>query len=410
MGADKCAKTCDLSKGIVVDDANNTVTFHLSSPDPQFLVQLALPFAYVVPASSPDKDSGTTALPGTGPYTISDYTPEQKMVFTRNKYFHEWSKLAQPAGNPDTMLIKIGTPVEAATTEIEHGQADWMYDSPPSDRLGEVANTYPDQLHVNPTQQLYYMSLDVRTPPFNNLQVRQALNYATDRAAVIKLWGGPGVAQPVCQMLPPNFPSYKPYCPYTKNPDVKWSAPDVAKAKQLIDASGTKGQSVSVIVNNDSTSKQIGEYFVSLLDSLGYKGKLKALAASIEYSVAQNSSQNPQMTLSYWYPDYPDPADFFNIVYGCAGFHPNSNASPNLSEFCNQDVQTKTEAALKQEETNFDAAAPLWTAIDKQVTDLAPQISLFVPKNLVFVSKRVGNVQYSDSVVGQFMMDQATVN
>ena len=201
----------------------------------------------------------------------------------------------------------------------------------------------------------------------------------------------------------------EPYCPYTKNPDATWSAPDVAKAKQLIADSGTKGQSVSVIINNDAPARNRRVLRVAA-DSLGYKGKLKALAASIEYSVAQNSSQNPQMTLSYWYPDYPDPADFFNIVYGCAGFHPNSNASPNLSEFCDQDVQTKTEAALKQEETNFDAAAPLWTAIDKQVTDLAPQISLFVPKNLVFVSKRVGNVQYSDSVVGQFMMDQATVN
>ena len=88
----------------------------------------------------PDKDSGTTALPGTGPYTISSYTPEQQMVFTRNTYFHQWSKLAQPAGNPDKILIKIGAPVEAAVTEMEHGQADWMNDSPPSDRLGEVAN------------------------------------------------------------------------------------------------------------------------------------------------------------------------------------------------------------------------------------------------------------------------------
>jgi peptide/nickel transport system substrate-binding protein len=410
VGADKCGKTCDLSKGVVADNANNTVTFHLSSPDPQLLVQLALPFAYVVPANSPDKDSGVHALPGTGPYTISSYTPTQQMVFTRNPYFHQWSKLAQPAGNPDKILVKIGTPLEEAVTEVEHDQADWMEDSPPSDRLNEIATQYTSQLHVNPTQQLFYMSLDVRTPPFNNLKVRQAVNYATDRGAVIKLWGGPGVALPVCQMLPPNFPSYKPYCPYTKNPGTTWTAPDVAKAKQLIAQSGTKGQTVSVIVNNDTTSKEIGQYFVSLLDSLGYKARLKPFAASVEYSVAQNSSQNPQMTLSYWYPDYPDPADFFDIVYGCNGFHPNSNASPNLSEFCDAAVQKKTEQALTAEDTSFAAAAPLWTAIDKRVTDLAPQISLFVPKNLVFVSKRVGNVEYANSVTGQFMVDQATVN
>ncbi len=49
VGGDACAKTpktCDLSKGIVTDDAAGTVTFHLVSPDPDFLQKLALPFGY----------------------------------------------------------------------------------------------------------------------------------------------------------------------------------------------------------------------------------------------------------------------------------------------------------------------------------------------------------------------------
>ena len=83
---------------------------------------------------------------------------------------------------------------------------------------------------------------NVNEPPFNNLKARQGVNYATDRAALVKIAGGPKLAVPTCQVLPPNFPGYEPYCPYTKNPGSgKWTAPDLAKAKQLIDASGTKG-------------------------------------------------------------------------------------------------------------------------------------------------------------------------
>ena len=53
VGGSACAlqpKTCNLSEGIVTDDASGTVTFHLTAPDPEFLFKLALPFADALPA------------------------------------------------------------------------------------------------------------------------------------------------------------------------------------------------------------------------------------------------------------------------------------------------------------------------------------------------------------------------
>jgi peptide/nickel transport system substrate-binding protein len=340
---------------------------------------------------------------------ISDYKPNQQIVFVRNPHFQQWSALAQPSGYPDRIVLKIGVPLEEETTEVERGQANWMYGSPPADRLSEVTSKYPSQLHVYPSVTVYYMSLDNRTPPFNNLKARQAINYATDRAAVIKLWGGPGTAQPTCQILPPNFPAYQPYCPYTANPGQTWSAPDMAKARQLVAQSGTHGDSIGVITATDSTSESIGTYFVSLLDQLGYKAHLRALASAVEYSIQQNSSQNPQMSFSYWDPDYPDPADFFNLEVGCSGFHPNSNSSPNLSEFCKTGIQHQVQHALTAEESGPNAANSVWSQLDRQVTDQAAQLSLFVPKTLIFVSKKVGHVEYSDSSDGGFIIDQAWV-
>src|SRR5215831_20408627 len=120
-----------------------------------------------------------------------------------------------------------------------------MFDLPPADRLNEMSTKYANQVYVNPLTAVLYFAMNVRIPPFNNLKARQAVNYATDRNALVKIYGGPKLAAPTCQVLPPGFPGYKPYCPYTKNPGRTWSAPDLAKAKRLVKESGTAGQTVS---------------------------------------------------------------------------------------------------------------------------------------------------------------------
>jgi peptide/nickel transport system substrate-binding protein len=412
VGGDACAKKpkqCDLSKGVVADDAAGTVTFHLTATDPDFLQKLAIPFAYVVPKGTPNKDIGTKPLPATGPYKIDSYVPDQQILFVRNPHFKEWSREAQPDGYPDRIVMKLGLSVSDAVTQIENGQADWSYDAPPADRLGEIGDKYKGQFHINPVPQMYHMAINTRVAPFDKLEVRQALNFATDRNAVLQLWGGKSLGRITCQVLPPDFPGYSPYCPYTKDPDKQWSAPDMAKAQQLVDASGTKGQKVTIIATPDETSKAIDLYFVSLLRKLGYDAGLKTLNSSVQYSYVQDSRNKAQLSFSYWYPDYTSASNFMTTVVGCDGFHPASTSSPNLSEFCDKGIQAQTEQALKLAQTDQDAANKLWAEVDKATTDQAPLVSLFVANRLDFVSKRLGNFQFNPSVTGNFMIDQAWV-
>ena len=412
VGGDACAKKpkrCDLSEGVVADDAAGTVIFHLKEPDPDFLQKLAIPFAYVVPAGTPNKDIGTKPLPATGPYMIERYTPDQQMVFVRNPQFKEWSREAQPDGYPDKIVMKIGLSISDAVTQIQRGQADWSYDAPPADRLGEIGEKYKDQFHINQVPQNYHMAINTRVAPFDKLEVRQALNFATDRNAVVQLWGGASLGRISCQVLPFGFPGHKPYCPYTKNPGEKWSAPDMAKAQQLVDQSGTKGQKVTVISTPDETSKAINLYFVSLLNKLGYKAGLKTLNSSVQYSYVQDSRNKAQLSFSYWYPDYTSASNFMTTVVGCDGFRPASTSSPNLSEFCDKGIQAKTEQALKLAQTDQDAANELWAEVDRETTDQAPLVTLFIANRLDFVSKRLGNFQFNPSVTGNFMINQAWV-
>ena len=412
IGAATCTKTpasCDLSKGVLADDAARTVTIQLTAPDPDFLQKLALPFVYVVPKGTPNVDTGTKPLPATGPYMISKYEPNRSLEFVRNPNFKQWSALAQPDGYPDAISMKIGVSDEDAVTQVENNQADWAYDPPPADRLNEIATKFPNQIHISSAPITYFMAMNTRVAPFDNADVRRAVNFATDRAAVVQLFGGPKLAVPTCQILPPDFPGYQPNCPYTADPGQKWSAPDLARAKQLVDASGTKGQKIVIVGSADDTTKAVSLYFVSLLNQLGYQASLKTLASSVEYSYVQDSRNKVQMTYSYWSPDYNSASNFLNISVGCSGFNAGSTASPNLSGFCDPKIQASTEAALAQQQTDPKKANQLWAQIDQAVTAQAPQVSLFNSNRLDFVSTAVGNYQFSPAVTGYFLIDQAWV-
>ncbi|RWQ24676.1 ABC transporter substrate-binding protein [Mesorhizobium sp.] len=398
VGADSCLKTpatCTLDGGLSVDDAAGTITFNLVQPDAEFLQKIAIPHAAILPAGAPLKDAGTDPIPGTGPYMIASYDPNKLMKMVRNPHFKEWSKEAQPAGYPDEIDYEFGLTDEAAVTAVENGQADWMFDPPPADRLGELGTKYAKQVTVHPLMAMWYAPMNNNLAPFNDIRVRQAVNFAIDRAAIIKLFGGSNLAQPACQILPPGFPSFAPYCPFTANPGEKWSAPDMDKAKQLVAESGTAGQEVTIITEDSSVSKSIGVYLQDVLNQLGYKTSVKPISQNIQFTYIQNTNNKVQISVSQWFQDYPAPSDFLEVLFSCASFTPGSDASVNISGFYDKSI----DALMAEAETATIAdpakGATLWTAIDKGVTDKAPVAVLFTPKRVDVVSSRLKNFTFS---------------
>jgi len=213
VGASACStKGCSLSKGVVANDSAYTLTINLTAPDPEIMDQLTLPFAYAVPASTSLKLTGNNVPPGTGPYMWKSYNPNTEAVLVRNPYFKVWNAEAQPAGYPNEIIEKYGLQVSDEVTEVENNEANEVFDGDqiPSDQLTQLNSAkYAGQVHVNTLTADWYFALNTRTAPFNNLQARQAINYAANRTAYVKIAGGPSLAVPACQILPPNFPSYK---------------------------------------------------------------------------------------------------------------------------------------------------------------------------------------------------------
>jgi len=398
IGADKClaeAKSCTLEGGVVGDEAAGTITINLAAPDAEFMDKLALPHATVLPADAPAEDAGSNPIPGTGAYYVQAYDPNKGMTMARNPHFKVWSEDAQPDGYPDVIQYDFGLTDEAEVNAVMNGEADWMFDQPPTDRLGEIGSKYKDQVFLNTLTAWWYAPLNTRIAPFDNLKARQAVNFAIDRKALVNLFGGPVLASPVCQVLPPGFPGHVDYCPYTKDPGAKWSAPDMEKAKQLVEESGTKGQKVTVIVEDTAVSKSIGVYLQSVLKEIGYDSEVKPISPNIQFTYIQNTNNKVQISVSQWYQDYPAASDFLYILFGCESFKEGSDSSINISGFCDQAINKKMKDALALGVTDQDGANKMWAEVDKEVTDAAPMAAMFTPKHVDFVSKRLGNFQFN---------------
>ena len=216
--------------GIITDDAARTIEIQLDHPEGDILYILALEFAHFVPAGTPASDQSTHPIPSTGPYMLQSYTPNRSFTLVRNPNYNNQIP-TMPSGAPDKVVGTIITDPVASYQQVVSGKADYDYNQVPNDRLPEAQSKYKDQLRIYTNANTWYYFLNNRIPPFNNIKARQAVNYAIDRQAIVS---GPfgGLGRPTQNFLPPGYPQYKKITDYTF---------DLAKAKQLVQQSGTAG-------------------------------------------------------------------------------------------------------------------------------------------------------------------------
>jgi peptide/nickel transport system substrate-binding protein len=292
--------------GIVANDKTGTIAFHLVKPDGAFLDDMAIPFAFAVPAGMPYKDISTDPQwrVATGPYMISTYTPKQKIVLVRNPNFHQWTA-ASPNGHVNEVDINIGTTPEQAVNETIDGQLDWYMEAVPPDRFTALRQQYPKQTFLFPRNNVTYFSMNTRKPPFDKLAVRQAVNYAIDRNALVKIFGGQGI--PSETVLPPGFgSSYQEHHLYPH---------DVAKAKQLIQQAGATGASVQIWTTNADPAPKAAQYLASVLTEIGLNvTDVKAVDDSVYWDTLLTQSGDPQIAFNHFDQDFPEGEDFIDTT------------------------------------------------------------------------------------------------
>jgi YVTN family beta-propeller protein len=398
-GAKVCAEnpsTCDLSDSIVVDE--EAVTFQLARPDPDLPFKLALPFAFPVPVATPVEDQGLDPVPATGPYMIAEASADG-IELVRNPAFREWSGAAQPDGFVDAISWRFDQGLAGAFDRLSAGELDWMAEPPRPEDLASLQAAHPDQVVHSPQTFTIFVGFDVLKPPFDDERVRQALNYAIDRDQMVELLGGPTRQRPTCQILPPNFQGYEPFCPYTLEPDAGvWSAPDLDRARALIEDADAVGGKVTVWVMDQDPAitdpPEVMRYIVEVLTDLGLRAELKIVhdveakywGAIYPPTGSPGSPDHPQVYLSGWIQDYPGAGNFIDPQFSCGGF-------ANTTGLCSESLDAQIDDALRLYATDPGASNRAWTDIEHQLVEDAVWAPLTNPVSTNAISARTENVQ-----------------
>jgi peptide/nickel transport system substrate-binding protein len=268
---------------------------------------------------------------------------------------------------------------------------------PPPAQRDLLTTRFPSRLRTNWAMGTDFFFLNTRVRPFDDVRVRRALNYAIDRERIATIFGGPSSARPTCQILPPQIPGFRRYCPYTRDPrhDGRWSAPALSRAKRLVAASGTKGMTVKVWSTPTPTvARDEAVYVTTLLRRLGYHASVRLLPDEQFLRYTDDSRNHAQVISGGWGADYPSPAAFIGRLT-CSSFIPNSTATFDSGEFCDHAVDRQIGRAEALETTDRSRAADAWRRLDRKLTDLAIWLPTVTSSETDIVSRRVGNYQYN---------------
>jgi len=331
----------------------NTVQFTLNSPDVTFLNKMALNFAFIVPKEAVEQEGENFGHKptGTGPYTLKEWKSGEFLAFERNpSYFFE--------GRPfvDKITIQVGVAPDVALLRLEKGEIHLMGDPPPGADWARITGdaAWKDRIEVEATVNTTYIAINVTTPPFDDVKVRQALNHAIDKQRIVQLLNGRATV--ANQVLPPLMPGYdSAYTGYDYNPD---------KAKQLLTEAGfPDGFETSIECIAVDPQPKLCESFQQDLAKVGIKLTINTLAAPNVIDDAGNG-RTPLVWSGglAWTQDYPDPDDFYAPILGCDS---NVPGGWNWSRYCNETVHAKSIELLAMTDRNarLEAYKPLFKAL-----------------------------------------------
>jgi peptide/nickel transport system substrate-binding protein len=367
--------TGDIS-GIRTNDQTGEVIIHLREPDGTILNALAMNFAGVVPGDTPFRNMADEPPPGVGPYMFTESVPNRQFVLKRNRSFDIPNI---PNGNLDRITARIITSRTRQASMVIRGELDYMVDPPPVDLLPEIRSKYRDRYEEHVTVSTHYFFMNVRIPPFDRLEVRQAVNHAIDSRALARLYGGR--LAPTCNFLPSNMIGYEELnpCPYG-DPN---GPGDIGRARQLINQAGAEGHEVTVWTNSESVAAAVGAYLQDLLNEIGLAAELETLDPAVLFQTLGSQETRAQIGFTNWFQDFPHPANFLFLLDG-------DNIQPtNNQNFGNVDDAKLNRLIDKVERAPAGEVAELAAEADRRIVEQAYVAPYGSEKTATFMSERM---------------------
>jgi ABC-type transport system substrate-binding protein len=185
------------------------LTFRLTRPVPDFVESAGLSVC-VLPAGHPLQPSGVTPpVPSAAPYYVSEYVPGETIVLKRNAFYRG----ARPH-HVDGFVFDLTVDDTQAIDDVISGSADygWIPNLVFAGRAAELAQRFgvnKKQFFVKPSPFLRMFVLNTSRPLLrDNAPLRRAINFAIDRPALVRQFGG-YAETPVDHYLPPIMPGYR---------------------------------------------------------------------------------------------------------------------------------------------------------------------------------------------------------
>lgn len=377
---------------IVVPDPQ-TIEFHLAQPVGTWAELCTLPTFIPVPRA---RDTGRTYdLHPTclGPYTIGSYKPGASLVLVPNTH---WEQATDPLRSQHFRQVNCRLNVNGATVDEElfadaQGGALATFDSPlPANIVKATTASYASRTYSANTAFMGYIQVSTRQRALQDVRVRQAILYARDPSASLKVNGGPHL-NTIATSLAPNFlPGFEDTDVY---PDL---GPDgnPAKAKQLLKSAGVSDLKVTIPFADLPDQQEAAQVEVQALARAGITLVVKTLSVNSFYSTTANPANHFDLYLTSWGYDIPDASTIYPPLFrGGSNIH---DGSYNVAGTNIPSLDAEMAAALK---LTPQQALPLWRKVNNFLISQALTIPTLQSRTVTMVGSKVRGA-YISPVLG----------
>ncbi len=360
-----------------------TLKITLTKPNATFVSIMGMQWFNPVKVNTPYTSKGVNTFPAAGPYYISSRDPGRSTVLKRNPYY----KGSRPA-NPDQMVFTPNVNVDQSLLQVKAGESDLDIGGlPPTSTasLGEQYGVNKGRFWVGPTSCVNYMAMNNARAPFNNAQLRKAVEYAIDRPAQVRLLGK-YAGKRTAQILVPGIPGYKPYNAYPL------AGANVAKAKQIGGSAIDNAPTLNVVHTTSASSTNRAQVAEFNLKQVGFKINDVPTPSTNFYQVVGTKDSTYNFTTNGgWCADYFDPYDYLNVLFDGRNIQAANNVGYSYFNNASYNKQLDHAASL-----SGAARAAAYATLDHELmTKYAPVVPYLVVTDTFFTAKRVHNWVYS---------------
>jgi peptide/nickel transport system substrate-binding protein len=350
---------------------------------------------------------------------MSGFDPEDHSYFVRNPSYSAATDSPDVRGNyVDELRIDLNTNAQDIYAKIKAGTIDGAVSSgnPPADVLQEYA-TSPDLqplLKQGGDDRTWFITMNLTTPPFDDIHVRKAVNLIMDKAGILQAWGGEISGVIATHIQPPALSGlgadYDPYATPNFAGDETAAKAEMAMSKYDTDGDGMcdapECSGLKMINRATSPWTESEPVVVASLQKIGIG--VDVTEAEDHYTIIQTVSNNIPIAMDPgWGKDYPDSSSFVGFLFDGRGIKAEGNYNYSLvgltqaqatelgvtlpSEAIpsvDADIDNCKQIALTDEQGGLDC----WNNLDKKLMeDVVPWVPYLWPNIITTISPAVTN-------------------